>query len=170
HVEVTLLRWPWLLLVPFAGFLTAGCRNPSITVRADSPVRATSAARQTHEPLRLIDVTGPSGVRFHHTTGAFGRKWFPETNGAGAALFDYDGDGYPDLFLVNGRDWSPAERNAARPSPDEAAAGNHPTSRLYRNRGDGTFEDVTHAAGLDVPMYGMGCAVGDYNNDGFPDL
>src|SRR5206468_355546 len=100
--------------------------------------------------------------------GAFGRKWFPETNGAGAAIFDYDGDGYPDLFLVNGRDWSPAERRAAHLHPGRPAP---PTpSRLYRNKGNGTFDDVTKAVGLDAPMYGMGCAVGDYNNDGFPDL
>jgi enediyne biosynthesis protein E4 len=122
----------------------------------------------SRQPPRLIDVTVPSGVRFHHTNGAFGRKWFPETNGAGAAIFDYDGDGWPDLFLVNDRAWSPTER-AAGHLPAGPATRATP-SRLYRNKGDGTFEDVSHAAGIDLPMYGMGCAVGDYNNDGFPDL
>lgn len=127
---------------------------------------APDAADLPAPALRMINVTESSGVRFQHHTGAFGRKWFPEPNGSGVAIFDYDGDGLPDLFLVNGRDWGQERRAAGLPPGPQAAT----PSRLYRNRGDGTFEDVTHAAGLDVPMYGMGCAVGDYDNDGYPDL
>ena len=128
-----------------------------------------SRLRTTAGPeLTFTDVTAASGIRFRHTTGAFGEKWFPETNGSGAAFFDYDGDGDPDLYLVNGRPWSAAERRAGQ------AAGNSPagsvTGRLYRNRGDGTFEDVTRGSGLDVAMYGMGVAAGDYDNDGRVDL
>jgi enediyne biosynthesis protein E4 len=170
----------WLFFIALASLAAAGCRPITLTVRAASPQQSASALPaggdrsatirplRGHPGARLTDVTATSGVRFRHHTGAFGRKWFPETNGAGAALFDYDGDGNPDLFLVNDRDWPPAARRAAHLRAAPPAA---PTpSRLYRNRGDSHFEDVTHAAGLDVPMYGMGCAVGDYNNDGCPDL
>jgi hypothetical protein len=160
-----MLRWSWLLLIPLAGLTAAGCRNTSVTVRADSLAR--SGAPPSRGPLRLTDVTASSGIRFHHTNGAFGRKWFPETNGSGAAIFDSDGDGNPDLFLVNSRPWSAAERGRPHTSRAQSAPA---TSHLYRNQGDGIFEDATRAAGLDLPMYGMGCAVGDYNNDGYPDL
>jgi hypothetical protein len=163
-----MLRCPWLLLGPLVGLLITGCRNAFVTVRADSSARAAVAAPQRDRPLQLTDVTGPSGVHFQHTTGASGRKWFPETNGSGAAIFDYDGDGFADLFLVNGREWSSAERGSTR--HPNGAPSTPSTSHLYRNKGDGTFEDVTRAAGLDLPMYGMGCAAGDYNNDGCPDL
>ena len=146
----------WLLLLPLT--LIPGCIRHAVTGQAASD----SAARAP----RLIDVTASSGVHFQHHTGAFGRKWFPEPNGAGVAIFDYDGDGLPDLFLVNGRDWGDERRLAGLPPGPNVAT----SSRLYRNRGDGTFEDVTHSVGLDVPMYGMGCAVGDYDNDGYPDL
>src|SRR5205814_5510909 len=133
------------------GLTLTGCRNTLLAVRADSPGRAAVVTPAARGPLRLTDVTGTSGVCFQHTTGAAGRKWFPETNGSGAAIFDYDGDGYPDLFLINGRDWSPAERKAARlpPGPPPHSA----PSRLFHNRGDGTFEDVTQGSGLDLPMY-----------------
>jgi enediyne biosynthesis protein E4 len=160
-------HWLWLLLLPPAALAAGGCRPP-VNVRAETRTSDRAPSLSRRQPLRLEDVTTASGVRFRHHTGASGGKWFPETNGSGAAIFDYDSDGFPDLFLVNGRDWTPAERGASRPSPTIAPAA--ALSRLYRNRGDGTFEDVTGATGLDVPMYGMGCAVGDFDNDGFPDL
>jgi hypothetical protein len=164
----SILRWSWLLLLLLAGLLTGGCRTLSMTVRAEVRPQRPALSPGSPASLRLVDVTAASGVRFLHHTGAFGRKWFPETNGSGAAIFDYDGDGSPDLFLVNGRDWSSTERKAAHQPPGPQPC---PTpSRLFHNRGDGTFEDVTQNSGLDVPMYGMGCAVGDYNNDGYPDL
>lgn len=107
-------------------------------------------------PARFTDVTAESGIRFRHASGATGKKLLPETMGAGVAVLDYDGDGRPDLFFVNGRPW-PGDSGRA-------------TQALYRNRGDGTFADVTAAAGLDVELYGMGAAVGDFDNDGRPDL
>lgn len=103
-------------------------------------------------------MTAEAGIDFVHFNGAEGDKLLPETMGAGAAFFDYDGDGDPDLFLVNSAPW-PGRRVA--PSP---------THRLYRNDGAGRFEDVTRAAGLDKTFYGQGVAVGDYDNDGRPDL
>ncbi len=98
-----------------------------------------------------------AGVRFQHNSGAFGKKYLPETMGSGCAFFDYDNDGWQDILLVNGMDW-PQQKSRRT------------TMRLYRNNRDGTFTDVTRAAGLDVELYGMGVAAGDYNNDGFVDL
>jgi enediyne biosynthesis protein E4 len=103
------------------------------------------------------DVTQQSGMRFVHNNGAFGKKFLPETLGPGVAFIDYDNDGWPDIFLVNGMDWPGLVQK-------------HTTPKLYHNNHDGTFTDVTHKAGLDVEMYGMGIAVGDYDNDGFDDL
>ena len=107
--------------------------------------------------VQFVDVTAKAGIRFVHNNGAFGKKFLPETIGPGVAFIDYDGDGWPDIFLVNGADW-----------PGHAAK--HSTPRLYRNNHDGTFSDATHKAGLDVEMYGIGVAVGDYDNDGYQDL
>src|SRR5262244_2885201 len=105
----------------------------------------------------LTDVTTASAVQFRHNSGTFGGKLLPETMGSGCAFIDYDADGWPDILLVNGMDWPGHKRQRS-------------TLRLYRNNRNGTFTDVTHAAGLDVEMYGMGVAVGDYNNDGYPDI
>ncbi len=107
--------------------------------------------------FRLEDVTARAGIHFRHNSGAFGGKFLPETLGAGCAFLDYDRDGWQDILLVNGMDWPGHARQRS-------------TLRLYRNNRNGTFTDVTRSAGLDVEMYGMGVAVGDYNNDGFPDL
>ena len=103
------------------------------------------------------DVTAESGIAFRHHTGAFGKKYLPETMGAGLAFVDVDGDADQDLVLVNGTDWPERKRGAH-------------TAALYRNRGDGTFEDATRGSGLDVEMYGMGVAAADVDNDGDPDL
>jgi len=107
--------------------------------------------------FRFADITGEAGIRFEHNTGAYGGKLLPETLGSGCAFLDYDGDGWQDILLVNSMDWPGHKRQRT-------------TLRLYRNNRNGTFTDVTKAAGLDVEMYGMGVAVGDYNNDGFPDV
>ena len=107
--------------------------------------------------VRLADVTRSAGIVFTHNNGAFGGKFLPETLGAGCAFLDYDADGWPDILLVNGKDWPGHQRQRS-------------TLALYRNNRNGTFTDVTRAAGLDVEMYGMGVAVGDFNNDGFPDI
>jgi hypothetical protein len=107
--------------------------------------------------FRFVDVTVSSGLAFRHTSGAAGGKLLPETMGSGCAFIDYDADGWQDIVFVNGMDWPGSRRQRS-------------TLRLYRNNRNGTFTDVTRAAGLDVELYGMGVAVGDFNNDGFPDL
>lgn len=107
--------------------------------------------------FRFVDVTGTAGIRFEHNSGAYGGKLLPETLGSGCAFLDYDADGWQDILLVNSMDWPGHKRQRT-------------TLKLYHNNRNGTFTDVTKAAGLDVEMYGMGVAVGDYNNDGFPDI
>ena len=104
------------------------------------------------------DITEQAGIHFAHNNGAFGKKWLPETMGPGCAFIDYDNDGWPDILLVNGADWPGHTRNGAT------------TLKLYRNNHDGTFSDVTRKSGLGVALFGMGVAIGDYDNDGFDDI
>jgi len=118
---------------------------------------AVPAAAPATSAITFKDITASAGIRFAHNNGAFGKKYLPETMGPGVAFIDYDNDGWPDIFLVNGMDW-----------PGHVVK--HTTPKLYHNNHDGTFTDVTHKAGLDVEMFGMGVAVGDYDNDGFDDL
>jgi len=110
------------------------------------------------DQLHFRDITAQAGIHFTHNNGAFGKKWLPETMGPGCAFIDYDNDGYPDILLINGQDWPGHPRSGAT------------TLQLYHNNRDGTFTDVTRRAGLAVPMYGLGVAVGDYDNDGFDDI
>jgi hypothetical protein len=107
--------------------------------------------------FHFTDVTSSAGIHFRHNSGAAGAKLLPETLGSGCAFLDYDADGWQDILLVNGMNWPGHRRNRS-------------TLRLYHNNRNGTFTDVTARAGLDLEMYGMGVAVGDYNNDGFPDI
>ena len=107
--------------------------------------------------FRLTDVTSAAGIQFQHNSGAYGGKLLPETLGSGCAFLDYDRDGWQDILLINGMDWPGHKRQRS-------------TLRLYHNNRNGTFTDVTKSAGLDFEMYGMGVAVGDYDNDGFPDI
>ena len=107
--------------------------------------------------FRLVDVTAGAGLKFQHNSGAYGGKLLPETLGSGCAFLDYDADGWQDILLVNAMDWPGHKRQRT-------------TLKLYRNNRNGTFADVTKSAGLDVEIYGLSVAVGDYNNDGFPDI
>jgi hypothetical protein len=120
--------------------------------------RAISVGQPMPSPgFRLVDMKATAGLEFHHNSGAYGGKLLPETLGSGCAFLDYDADGWQDILLVNGMDWPGHKRQRS-------------TLRLYRNNRNGIFTDVTRAAGLDVELYGMGVAVGDWNNDGFSDL
>jgi len=111
-------------------------------------------------PAKFTDITKQSGISFVHNNGAFGDKLLPETMGGGVAFFDYDNDGHQDLLFINSTYW-----------PGHVPAGKPPTTMaLYRNDGQGRFTDVTAGSGLDVSFYGMGVSVGDYDNDGLPDV
>ena len=104
----------------------------------------------------FTDVTAKAGIHFVHNAGRTGKKYLPETLGAGCAFFDADGDGWQDILLINGKDFTPKGRRSL--------------PALYRNNHDGTFTDITAGSGLDVEMYGMGVAIGDYDNDGRDDV
>jgi hypothetical protein len=126
-------------------------------------------------PARLLSGSGPavftdatlsSKIRFKHQASPTSEKYLPESMGAGVAMFDYDNDGFLDLFFVNGafiRDPMPKGEFPDKSDPRF-------WNRLYRNNHDGTFNDVTEKAGLQGRLYGMGVAVGDYDNDGNSDL
>jgi len=106
--------------------------------------------------VQFTDVTAPAGIHFTHNAGRSGRKYLPETVGAGCAFFDFDGDGWPDILLINGKDFTPGGRKT--------------TAALYHNNHNGTFTDVTKGSGLDVEIYGLGVAIADYDNDGRDDV
>jgi enediyne biosynthesis protein E4 len=117
---------------------------------------AMAATVPPKDAVRFTDITQASGIRFRHNSGKAGKKYLPETMGSGAAFIDYDNDGWPDIILINGKDW--------------VARGRRSVSALYHNNHNGTFTDVTAGSGLDIEMYGMGVAVGDYDNDGLDDI
>ena len=151
----------------------SGCKHPDaaattnqaavapVSTPATQPGPATAAPGPTEPapivPIQFTDITKESGLRFKHNSGAYGKKYLPETLGSGCAFIDYDNDGWQDVILVNGTSW-----------PDHE--GPKTTLALYHNNHDGTFTNTTKAAGLAIPMYGMGVAVGDFDNDGFDDI
>ena len=135
------------------GMLLAGCAVAATV----GGVAKTSPDTSGATSITFRDITQKAGIHFVHNNGAFGKKYLPEAMGPGVAFIDYDNDGWPDIFIVNGTDW-----------PGHASK--HSTPKLYHNNHDGTFTDMTHKAGLDVEMLGMGVAVGDYDNDGHDDL
>src|SRR5262245_22409634 len=112
---------------------------------------------QSSSAIHFTDITKSSGLTYTHYSGASGKKYLPETLGPGVAFIDYNGDGWQDLFFTNGIDWPGQHRRSA-------------TLQLFRNNKNGTFTDVTRAAGLAREVYGLGVAVGDFDNDGDDDL
>jgi hypothetical protein len=157
-------------LLAFLTAFAAGCKSKSApqpehaasspsappTVTSPSAV-VSSAATRPAGPVSFIDATAQAGIRFQHHSGAFGKKYLPETMGSGVCVIDYDNDGWQDIFFVNSMNW-----------PGHATTKSYPA--LYHNNHDGTFTDVTRQAGLAAETYGLGCTVGDYDNDGFDDL
>ena len=117
----------------------------------------TPRASKPASDVTFRDITRQAGIHFVHNNAAYGKKYLPETMGPGVAFIDYDNDGWPDIFLVNGTSW-----------PGQSSK--RSTPKLYHNNHNGTFTDVTHKAGLDIELFGMGVAVGDYDNDGFEDI
>jgi hypothetical protein len=121
---------------------------------------ATQQVQQLPTSIRFTDVAQKVGLRFSRENGMFGKKWLPETMGGGGGYIDFDNDGRLDILLINGDYWPGHAPKNTKP----------PTLGLYHNNPDGTFTDVTKQAGLDIHCYGMGIAVGDYDNDGFDDI
>jgi hypothetical protein len=133
--------------------ITASADTSPVQVEAPQPEQAPRYSG----PIEFIDATAQAGLRFKHNSGAYGKKYMPETLGSGCAFLDYDNDGWQDILLINSMSWP--ERKGAKSF-----------SSLYHNNRNGTFTDVTKEAGLAVEMYGLGCAVADYDNDGLADI
>jgi hypothetical protein len=160
-VLVVLLTTPLMgcVTTPNADESTANKNAGAADIQAtrQEPAPAPTDAPRYSGPVQFTDVTAQAGIRFNHTSGAYGKKYLPETMGSGCAFLDYDNDGWQDVLLVNSTNW-----------PDRKAARTYPA--LYRNNRNGTFTDVTKEAGLAVEMYGIGCAAADYDNDGNVDI
>lgn len=127
------------------------------TAQRPAPSAAKKPATSAAPAIGFINEARQAGITFVHNTGAFGKRFLPETMGPGCAFIDYDRDGASDILLVNGSDF-PGHKSKRT------------TLKLYRNNGKGAFTDVTARAGLAVEVYGMGAAIGDYDNDGWDDI
>ena len=159
-------------IVPFCGcilfcavLLLSACKQPAAVTPANTSAEQAATVSPSPSPtpprpsgpIEFTDVTSEAGIRFKHNSGAFGKKYLPETIGSGAAFLDYDNDGWQDIFFVNSMDWPDNKKRRS-------------FSALYHNNKDGTFTDVTAQSGLGVEMYGLGVAAADYDNDGNEDI
>jgi enediyne biosynthesis protein E4 len=146
------------------GFLVWWRRDEKTRAESKTPLTTPQARRVAAAQVPIVkftDITAQAGIQFTQVNGAYGEKLLPETMGGGVAFFDFDNDGAQDLLFVNSSYW-PWDTNTARQPL--------PTMALYRNDGRGHFRDVTAGSGLDVSFFGMGAAVGDYDNDGRTDV
>jgi hypothetical protein len=144
-----------LVFLGSAGAQTGPHHGPGASTPASPP--AANHAGTAPSSLRLVDITAKTGIRFEHLS-APEKRYIVESMSGGVALLDYDGDGWPDIYFTNA------------PSVEMELAGKKVRGALYRNNHDGTFTDVTEKAGVGSPCWAMGASVGDYNNDGRPDL
>ena len=135
-------RYMWVMLAAFCVSAIAGAQDK---LKAGVPT------------LELKDITAKTGITFKHLSSA-DKRYIVESMSGGVALIDYDRDGWPDIYFTNA------------PDVDMSLAGTKAKSALYHNNHDGTFTDVTDKAGVKFPCWAMGAEVGDYNNDGWPDL
>ncbi|VFM97787.1 MAG: Repeat domain-containing protein [Candidatus Kentron sp. G] len=163
---VVVLTVAAIVMLGVMGYRDAGdVREPAGTGKVEGPRERMPGATQPPPVVSFTDITRRAGIDFVHVNGARingtqGDKLLPETMGGGVAVFDYDADGNQDLLFVNGTHW-----------PGDAPKSDIlPTMALYRNDGTGRFRDVTADAGLAVGFYGMGAAVGDFDNDGWVDV
>jgi len=159
--------------VAFPGYavaILAGSLSFGVALAAEQHPATQSNSNKTPAqppaPVQFVDVTTNLGVHFKHESSPTSQKYLVETMGAGVALFDCDGDGRPDIFFVNGARIDDPMPKGALPVKD----GSKYWNRLYHQKPDGTFEDVTETSGLSGEGYGMGVATGDYDNDGREDL
>ena len=158
---------PVFILCLLAGslILFSGCKQSATPVSAPATEVANQVPSPTTSPtpprpsgpIEFTDVSAQAGIHFKHNSGAFGKKYLPETIGTGCAFLDFDNDGWQDILIVNSTAWP------ERKTPRTFLA-------LYHNNQDGTFTDVTRQAGLAVEMYGIGVAAADYDNDGNEDI
>jgi enediyne biosynthesis protein E4 len=159
-------RNEWVLFAAFIVLVVprAWAQNaPSSIAAQGTHVQVVDSAPQVGV---FTDVTSELGLHFEYAASHTSRKYLIETMGSGVALFDYDNDGRLDIFVVNGAPLSDPTPKGTIPQK----AGSRYWNRLYHQKRDGTFEDVTEKAGLQGVGYGMGVAAGDYDNDGFEDL
>jgi enediyne biosynthesis protein E4 len=156
----------FFVFVTFCIFFTSFVELSSAQAKTGQPETKSPApvATATHEIF--ADVTAASGIHFEYQASHTSKKYLLETMGAGVALFDYDNDGRLDIFVVNGAPLADPTPKGTIPQK----TGPKYWNRLYHQKADGTFEDATEKAGLTGTGYGMGVAVGDYDNDGFEDL
>ena len=136
------------------------------TIAANSRSSGVDTSAAAMVPGRFVDITDKVGIKFLHQAPHTSRKYLIETMGSGVALFDCDNDGRLDIFLVNGAPFTDPTPKGFIPQK----TGPEYWNRLYHQKPDGTFEDITEKAGLKGIGYGMGVAVADYDNDGLEDL
>src|SRR5438876_998283 len=145
-----------LFLITYLGQTQVDSARKAQSSGTEIPAKPATPADNSNYP-ELVDITASTGIEFEHLSSPE-QKFIVESMSGGVAVIDYDGDGWPDIYFTNAQ------------NVDMALHGKKARSALYHNNHDGTFTDVTDKAGVGYPGWAMGATVGDYNNDGWPDL